>query len=262
MVVELSESQRLQLARMKLRSRIKTQTVIVAVVLFAATWGTWFLLSQEFFVRTSDGMPGLYSRRKADWPTISASVGLIALLVSFVALAGLVSWTFLRVRKAERRLARSLPRRIAHGKKLGVPDVAGLGSFGLWLLSTIGGIAIGLGIGLSADAAATRLIGFTYAAGVVVLGGLSLVLVRQVIEQPALADDERSLRTDDALRRKDAQLALVPAGIYLGLPMTSAVPEFAGGLWWFLVGYAAIILIGVLAARIRRSARRPPSTVL
>ncbi|MFE6614065.1 hypothetical protein [Amycolatopsis sp. NPDC057786] len=264
-MVELSESQRLQLTRMKLRGRIKGQTVAVALVLFLATWGTWFLLSQEFVVRSAGAAPEVLSRRKAGWPKLSESGALIAVLVSFVVLAGLISWTFLRVRKAEQRLARSLPRRIAHGKKLGVLEVAGLGPVVLWLLSTVGGIAIGLGIGTLAEAAEARLAGFTYAAGIVVLGGLSLVLVRQVIEQPALADDERSLRTDDALRRKDAQLALLPAGVYLALPMTTAVPEFAGLFWGFLLGAATITLVAVLAARIRQPDRprsAPPSTVL
>lgn len=264
-MVELSESQQFQLTRMKLRSRIRGQTVAVAVVLFAATWGTWFLLSQEFVVRSSGAAAEVLSRRRAGWPEFSESGALIAVLVSFAVLAGLISWTFQRIRKAEKRLARSLPRRIAHGKKLGVLDVAGAGPVVLWLLSTVGGIAIGLGIGLLAEPIETRLAGFTYAAGIVVLGGLSLVLVRQVIEQPALADDELSLRTDDALRRKDGQLALLPAGIYLALPMTTAVPEFAGLFWGFLLGAAAVTLVAVLAARIRQPHRppsAPPSTVL
>ncbi|MFD5248583.1 hypothetical protein ACFWIW_28865 [Amycolatopsis sp. NPDC058340] len=252
-MVILNESQQLQLTRLKLRGRIKRQTIWVAVALLGATWGVWFFLSQEFFLGTSGGAPTLMSRHKADWPRISESGALVAILMTFVVLAGLVWWTTLRIRKAEQRLARSVPRRIAHGKRLGVFEVAGPGTVTLWLVSSVGGIGLGLAVGFLAESTEKQLIGFTYVAGIAVLGALSFALARQVIKQPSLADDEISLRTDDMLRKKDTQLTLMPAGVYLGLPLTSAIPEFAKWLWAYLLGSVAISLLATLVVRLRRT---------
>ncbi|WP_410651930.1 hypothetical protein [Amycolatopsis sp. cmx-4-54] len=252
-MVVLDESQQLQLTRMKLRSRIRGQTVGVALGLLVATWGSWLFLSQDFFLERSGGVPALMSRRNAEWPRLSESASLIAILVTFVVLAGLVWWATLRIRKAEQRLARSVPRRIAHGKRLGVREVAGTGTVMLWLVSSVGGIGLGLTIGFLAESPENRLVGFTYAAGIAVLGVLSIALARQVIRQPSLAVDERSLRTDDMLRKKDAQLPLMPAGIYLAVPLTSAIPEFASWLWVYFLGSLAISLLATLVVRLRRA---------
>lgn len=252
-MVILDESQQLQLTRMKLRSRIKGQTIGVALALLGATWGVWFFLSQEFFLERSGDSPTLMSRRKAEWPRLSESASLIAVLVTFVVLAGLVWWATLRIRKAEQRLARSVPRRIAHGKRLGVREVAGTGTVMLWLCSSVGGIGLGLAIGFLAESADNRLVGFTYAAGIAVLGALSIALARQVVAQPSLADDETSLRTDDMLRKKDAQLPLMPAGVYMAVPLASSIPEFATWLWVYFLGSLAISLLATLVVRLRRA---------
>lgn len=252
-MVVLNESQQLQLTRMKLRSRIKGQTIGVALALLGATWGVWFFLSQEFFLKASGDSPTLMSRRKAEWPALSESGSLIAVVVTFVVLAGFVWWATLRIRKAEQRLARSVPRRIAHGKRLGVLEVAGTATVMLWLASCVGGIGLGLTIGFLAESTEKQLIGFTYAAGIAVLGALSIALARQVVKQPSLADDEISLRTDDMLRRKDTQLTLLPTGVYLALPLTSALPEFATWLWAYFLGSVAIGLLATLVVRLRRA---------
>ncbi|UUV35223.1 hypothetical protein NQK81_17850 [Amycolatopsis roodepoortensis] len=252
-MVILDESQQLQLTRMKLRSRIKAQTAGVALALLGATWGGWFFLSQDFFLERSGAVPELMSRRKAEWPRLSESASLIAILVTFVVLAGLVWWATLRIRRAEQRLARSVPRRIAHGKRLGVREVAGTGTVTLWLVSSVGGIGLGLTIGFLAESAENQLVGFTYAGGIAVLGVLSVALARQVIRQPSLAVDELSLRTDDMLRKKDAQLPLVPAGVLLAIPLASAIQEFATWLWVYVLGSLAISLLATLVVRLHRA---------
>jgi hypothetical protein len=242
----LSEPQQLQAERFRIRRRINTQTTVVGVVLLAAFFGVWFAIGRAFAIRHPSGG---FASRLPDW------VSLVVVTVVFGVGGVLLWWSAARLRKAEERLAKTVPRRIAHSERRSVRTVAGTWHVIASVIGHAAGIGIGLGIGLFSELGASRAIGFIYLAGTVLLGLVSLALTRQALTRPALATDELSLVTDDRFRRKDVQRTLQPFASYIAIPLIGSLEPLSSAIVALYV--LLVVLLYSIATLVHRD-RTPP----
>jgi hypothetical protein len=149
------------------------------------------------------------------------------------------------VRKVDRRVGATLPRRAAHPVRLGWRTVLGLPRVAFTATTFAFGIALALGA-LTVPEPLAR-----YAA-VILLIGLSgiavgaVVQLRHVLTHPIVADDEASLTADVIMRVEDAREVAMPTVVWSvwTLPVVSV---FSTGFGWWTVAWPAFIVLSVVA---------------
>ncbi|GAB3854002.1 hypothetical protein ACFPIJ_61460 [Dactylosporangium cerinum] len=166
-------------------------------------------------------------------------LALTALVIGLVLTQALLDrW----VRRVDRRVAATLPRRAAHSVRPGWRTVLGRPRAAVAVATFAGATALAVGELTMRDAAAR------YAAIVLLigLGGVGvgiLVQLRHVLTHPAVADDEASLTADLAMRVEDAREIATPTAVW-SLPVASV---FATAFGWWLVAWMAFIVLSTAA---------------
>jgi hypothetical protein len=168
--------------------------------------------------------------------------GALEMSVAYLLLSLVTWWTCRRQWAGERRIARALPRRVAHSARTGVLGVVG----GWYVLAAAvtygGGLAIGLGVVALSGTAEGRVLGAVIAAGTLGLGALAAVVVAEAVRRPALAEDDLSLRADDLLRTEDAHV-MPPFPLLVAL-VASIAAAASAAVTFVLLGY---VVVGAVA---------------
>jgi hypothetical protein len=218
-------------ARLLARWKLKAAVVAVCLLLVALGIAAVALLSD----------PGVI--------LLVYSGGLVVGLVLFVA------W-LIGVRRADRRLGRFAPRRVAHAVPAGWRGV--LGRRGLVGVAVIYGgsccvIVLAAALGRTGQAPTGAL---ALLAALLAFAAIAAAAVAYVVRRPALADDPVSLAADDVVRISDARgIATTPVPAVLAMVSTGllepAVAERLGNVAFaFLV---VCVLVSVWATRVGRS---------
>jgi len=164
---------------------------------------------------------------------------LVVLVVGLLVAQWLVGW---RVRRADRRAAAQLSRRVAHPVQLGWPAVLGR-PYAVFTVATFAGATL-LAVSVLPVPDST----LRYGAIVVLISlagaGAGIVMqLHQVLASPAVAEDEASLTADVIMRVEDAR-ALVTPSLVWSLPAIFLYGESLG--WWNAVS-VALVVAGVIA---------------
>ncbi|SCK37655.1 hypothetical protein [Streptomyces sp. WMMB 322] len=188
------------------------------------------------------------------------------LLVLTAVVAGLVLAQSLldrRVRRADRRLGATLPRRAAHPVRPGWRTVVGVPRAVFAAATFAGTLVLAIGALTTLDSTAR------YAALVLIVGlcGVAFgtaVQLRHVLTHPVVADDEVSLATDVIMRVEDARHVTTPTVVWC-LPAASvldAVPRWWIIAWCLFVALGAVTLalitVGTALAARRRGTPLAP----
>lgn len=173
-------------------------------------------------------------------------VALTATVVGLVLAQSLLDWW---VRRVDRRVGASLPRRAAHPVRLGWRTVLGRPRAAFAVITFGGAVALAIGA-LSRPDSTTRF------AAVILLIGLCGTAVRMVVQlrhaltHPVVADDEVSLSTDVMMRVEDARDTATPTVVW-PLPIVS-VFSTAPGWWnaaWLVFVILSVIALALITAR-------------
>ncbi|WP_067452064.1 hypothetical protein [Actinomadura macra] len=170
------------------------------------------------------------------WPLLLVLTALVAGLLVAQWLLG--SW----VRRADRRAGARLTRRVAHPVELGWPAVLGR-PYAIFTVATFTGAFL-----LAVSVLTVSDSGLRYGAIVVLIGlagaGAGMIMqLRQVLVNPAVAEDEASLRADVIMRVEDAR-ALVTPSLVWSLP---AIFLYGDSLGWWNVVSLALVVAGAIA---------------
>jgi hypothetical protein len=187
--------------------------------------------------------------------------GFLQLGIFYVAMAlAIVAGLWLQDRD-ERRIARTLTRRVAHPQAVRVSTVVGR----WFIVTTTVTVGAGLLAGVVAAMLATepkdRELGLLMLAAVGAFALIGLAGLVQVVRRPAIADDEQSLGDDLLLRREDALRVATPYPAVLAA--VAAVHSRSLTVLFVFLGYAlAAVIVSFLAhwAVSRAPAARPVSS--
>lgn len=163
-------------------------------------------------------------------------IGIFYVVMALAVIAGL----WLQDRD-ERRIARTLTRRVAHPQAVRVSTVVGR-----WFIVTA---TVTVGAGLLAGAVAAmiateprdRELAYAMLAAIGVFALLGLAGLVRVVRRPAIADDEQSLGDDLLLRREDALRVVPPYPATLAA--VAAVQSRSLTVLFVFLGYALVALI-------------------
>lgn len=167
-------------------------------------------------------------------------------LVAFVALFSTAPWVVSGlIRRAERRLAAELPRRVTgdHAvptwRRIGPIRLAG----GVLLLGTAMVMLLQI---LHSGVAASLVV--LYAVLLAAMVASTVVLVARELMFPTLAVDEATLRVDDRWRSQSAYVALSPLLLLYGAGNFFLPDSPSGPRWLGLLGFALFAIVPVLHA--------------
>jgi hypothetical protein len=156
------------------------------------------------------------------------------------------------VRRVDRRVGATLPRRAAHPVRLGWRTVLGWPRAAFAAITFAGGIALAISTlsmpdSTSKYAAVILLIGLC---GVAVGG---IVQLRHVLTRPIVADDEVSLTADVIMRVEDARDVAMPNAVW-SLPVVSV---FSTTFGWLNAAWIIFIILSIVALALidRRTVR-------
>lgn len=172
-----------------------------------------------------------------DEPDPSPASSVLSISGSLLVLSVVTGVTFWLQRRADQRIARRLRERVTRPEAVNVTAI--LGATNLWALAVVyaGGILVGAGSAALVTAAEDRLLALAFVIGLILYSAFTIWWFTNVVRQPAIADDERSLRADDLLRRMDVRRALFPYPACLAA--VAAVSAGGSGLLWVFLAYAA-----------------------
>jgi hypothetical protein len=155
-----------------------------------------------------------------------------------LAFGALVS--FLVAAAGERRIARSLPGRMAHPAAIGPREVLGRKRIRACLAAYPGSLVLGGVMALTVDPD-NRFAVVVFVIAVVLLSVVAGISLLTILRRPAVASDQRSLYIDDLLRSQDAWRAVGPYPLLLGL----GVAPLSGSPWYPIMGvyYFAVIVL-------------------
>ncbi len=204
---------------------------------------------------------GMIRRDEIDGSSLSPS-GVLGTLVATSALGvalalGIVAALWVQ-RSADRRIAASLPRRVAH------PAAVRLGGLltGWFVASAIvvhvGGLLAAGAVAILATSPADRAASAVLAGCVIAFAAVGCAIVVEVVRRPAVADDPQSLVDDELLRREDALKAVEPvAGV---VAVMAAIGSRSGGsvVAVYLIYSVAALLVWSRAAHAATHASAGP----
>ncbi|WP_433833658.1 hypothetical protein ACQP2E_19450 [Actinoplanes sp. CA-015351] len=152
-----------------------------------------------------------------------------------------------QVRRADRRAAATLARRVAHPGRLGWRTLLGVprAVFALVTFAAALVVAIGALPGIEATILLIGLCGVGAGMG---------VQLRHLLTHPAVADDEVSLTADAVMRVEDARNLAAPTVVWC-LPVVSLLAAVPG---WWMAAWLAFVVLGTVAL-IVINARTPSS---
>ncbi|MBB2948351.1 hypothetical protein FB565_008134 [Actinoplanes lutulentus] len=175
------------------------------------------------------------------------STSLLYLSAAVIALVAGLALIDRQVRRADRRAAATLVRRVAHPGRLGWRTVLGLPR-AVFAVVTFAGALVAAICALPGIEAAILLIGLC---GVAAGMGVQL---RHLLTHPAVADDEVSLTADAIMRVEDARNLAAPTVVWC-LPVVSLLAAVPG---WWTAAWLVFIVLGTVAL-IVINARTPSS---
>lgn len=178
-------------------------------------------------------------------------LGVVQLAAFYVMMAGLAWWGSRSQRRAERHIAASLPRRVAHNANTSVVGVLGVPFLVSWAATYLGGVALGVGLVVGADAVTDRLTAAVFAAGTAVFAVITAVVAAEEVRRGALAEDEESLAVDDVLRTEDAHRVL-PFPVFLAAIYAADATETATTAALAVFAVVTLVLWAVVYDKDRR----------
>ncbi|PRX44278.1 hypothetical protein B0I33_112156 [Prauserella shujinwangii] len=219
------EPDRLLAARMTVRERMRHQLILHALMLAFLVIG--FAVLREF-VRFSVAVDGV------------ELMGPLLLAGAYLLAAASAWWLAHRKRRAEQRIAATLPRRTAHSAVRLPREVLGAPFLAAVAVTYAGGVALGAGMLLFGGHLVDRVLGLILTAGTLVFGVLTALVAGEEVRRPALADGDAALAVDDLLRTQDSHQG-VPYSLPVALVMSmmTVSPVFTG----LLLGYVAVALL-------------------
>ncbi len=204
------------------RARLASSVVLAAFIVAVAL--------AYSFARPADGSGSIQP-----W-----SLVVLAVVVGGLVLAqALLDW---RVRRADRRVAATLPRRAAHPVRPGWRTVLGLPRAAFAVTTFTGAMVLAI-------ASLTARDGTAQYASVVLLVGLCGVAVatgvqlRHVLTHPVVADDEVSLTADGIMRVEDARDVTTPTAVWC-LPTVSVLDTAPG---WWVAAWCVFVALGAVS---------------
>ena len=157
------------------------------------------------------------------------------------------------VRRVDRRVGATLPRRAAHPVRVGWRTVLGWPRAAFAVTTFAGGLALAISTLTMPDPTSK------YAAVILLIGlcGLAaggIVQLRHVLTRPVVADDEVSLTADVIMRVEDARDVAMPSAVW-SLPVVSVFSTTFGWLnaAWIVFIILSIIVLALIDARTTRS---------
>ena len=225
-------------ARLAARQRVRAgQSLILALLIIAAA------LAKAYDLISSESDPAGSGR----WLPLLVLTGCVTVLL--LARWLLNGW----LRRADRRIAGSLPRRVSHSVRLGWRVVLGW-PYAAFTVATYA-VAAALALGaLAVDDAHLR-----FGATIVLISLVGVAVadaagLRYVLARPVVAGDESSLTADAVMRIEDARELTVPSMPW-ALPAVLLSTTSIG--WWTAAPIVAVVLGAVAYSLLR--ARTPAS---
>jgi hypothetical protein len=222
----------LLVARLRARRRVAAALLAVLVVIALGAVMTVGRL----------GTGSYEAYRRTQLTRLTGDLALVLLVVS-------LRWLMLRaLRKADHRIAGSLPRRAAHPRPVGWQTVLGRPRLTISAVGYGGALAIGIAGAMLARTAQDRTMVAVLLTGATALAAITVAEVVDVVRRPAIAEDALSLAVDDALRGDDARLITDPLlpvmlAVLTAASLSPSVTSSLMGPCWTLLGLTALASI-------------------
>jgi hypothetical protein len=201
----------------------------------------WIIGGLVVVVNLAILVAGRQSGRSAAWFFVTTAV-----CCCLAAFGELVS--FLVAAAGERRIARSLPGRMAHPAAIGPREVLGRKRIRACLAAYPGSLVLGGVMALTVDPD-NRFAVVVFVIAVVLLSVVAGISLLTILRRPAVASDQRSLYIDDLLRSQDAWRAVGPIPVLLSMGVAPLT-----GLPWYPIMVVYYFTVMVLYVRGGRNA--------
>lgn len=248
------------LRRNHLAGMPRTPTIVARAAIRERAAGVQFLwIAAVGMVGVAVAVASNFTAAVPDAVVPGSPAGIAAMSMGVLAAYWLVLY-YQRVR--ERRLERSLPRRVARPVATRAADVV----VRAFLATAAAGygvaVVLGFGVAVLAEYPADRRLGLLFGGAVAVLDLITVTITRAVLARHSIATDDDPMLADDALRAEEVRKLLIP------LPVAPALIFVVGStvsatLTWIFLGYSVAHAIAYSIVRTHqphaRSRREEPT---
>jgi hypothetical protein len=169
-------------------------------------------------------------------PEAAPAMEVISISLGFLLLAAITVVLFWLQQRADLRIAQRLRQRVTRSQAVSVATILGGKNLRLLVALYGGGILVGAVAAWRASDTEDRMLARAFVFGLIVCSTIITWLLADTARRPAVADDERSLRADDLLRRMDAREALFPYPTCVAA--VAVVAAGGSALLWVFLAYA------------------------
>lgn len=220
------------------------EAVVVGVALvFLLGHSSWDLATRDW----AEQARGEGTRQPAD-------SGLAIFMIVYAVMSVGVLLALRYRRRADRRIGRALPHRVARSSAVDLRQL--LGGWFLAAAAVIyGGALLVGGLGLAFGSSPDQAEAAVFLVATLVFGSFGVAILVDVARRPAVAEDEATLVDDHVLRREDGHRALTP--FLVPFALVAAVHSSSGdGLLAAYLGYAVLSGIVLIVAVVLASQTR------